>query len=33
LHIGKLHNLNSAYLNTRMIRTVRTVRTVHRTQS
>jgi hypothetical protein len=33
LHIGEIHNLNSACVNSRMIRILRTVRTVHRTQS
>jgi len=31
--MGKLHNLNSACVNIRMIRTLRTVRTVNLTQS
>jgi hypothetical protein len=33
LHIVEFRNLNSASVNTRMIRTMRTVRTVHRTKS
>ena len=33
MHIGELHNLNSACVNIRMIRTLSKVRTVHRTQS
>jgi len=33
LHIGEIHNLNSACVNIRMIRTMRTVRTVHLTKS